>query len=91
MTKGLDAILANLTKLQVQAPKVARAAVKEVADEFAEELEKNTPESEDLFGHLADEVVVTDFKGANMGIISKDIGYGRRTGWRSHFPDDGTV
>ena len=34
MTKGLDEILANLTKLQVKAPKVARAAVSEVADEF---------------------------------------------------------
>lgn len=91
MTKGVDKILANLTKLQVKAPRVARAAVKQVADEFAEELEKNTPESADLFGHLADEVVVTGFKGANQGIISKDIGYGRKTGWRSHFPDDGTI
>ncbi|HFI0454405.1 TPA: HK97-gp10 family putative phage morphogenesis protein [Streptococcus suis] len=91
MTRGVDKILANLTKLQVKAPQVARAAVKQVADEFAEELEKNTPESEDLFSHLADEVVVTGFKGANQGIISKDIGYGRKTGWRSHFPDDGTI
>ena len=91
MTKGVDQILANLTKLQVRAPRVARAAVSEVAKEFAEELEKNTPESEDIFGHLADEVVVTGFKGASEGIISKDIGYGRKTGWRSHFPDDGTI
>ena len=91
MTKGVDKILANLTKLQVKAPRVARAAVKQVADEFAEELEKNTPESKDLFGHLAEEVVVTGFKGASQGIIAKDIGYGRKTGWRSHFPDDGTI
>lgn len=91
MTKGLDKILANLTKLQVKAPRVARAAVKQVADEFGKELEKNTPVSDDLFGHLAEEVVVTGFKGASEGIISKDIGYGRKTGWRSHFPDDGTI
>ena len=91
MTKGLDNILANLTKLQVKAPRVAREAVTEVAEEFADELRANTPESEDLFGHLADEVVVTGFKGANQGIISKDIGYGQKTGWRSHFPDDGTI
>ena len=91
MTKGLDKILANLTKLQVKAPRVAREAVTEVAEEFATELTANTPESEDLFGHLADEVVVTGFKGASEGIISKDIGYGRKTGWRSHFPDEGTI
>lgn len=91
MTKGLDTILANLTKLQVKAPRVAREAVTEVAEEFADELRANTPESEDLFGHLADEVVVTGFKGANQGIISKDIGYGQKTGWRSHFPDEGTI
>lgn len=91
MTKGLDTILANLTKLQVKAPRVAREAVTEVAEEFADELRANTPESEDLFRHLADEVVVTGFKGANQGIISKDIGYGQKTGWRSHFPDEGTI
>ncbi|HEM3466043.1 HK97-gp10 family putative phage morphogenesis protein [Streptococcus suis] len=91
MTKGVDKILANLTKLQVKAPRVARAAVKQVADEFGEELKKNTPVSDDLFGHLAEEVVVTGFKGANQGIIAKDIGYGHKTGWRSHFPDDGTI
>ena len=91
MTRGLDKILANLTKLQVKAPRVAREAVKEVAEEFATELRANTPESEDLFGHLADEVVVTGFKGASEGIISKDIGYGNKTGWRSHFPDEGTI
>lgn len=91
MTKGLDTILANLTKLQVKAPRVAREAVTEVAEEFADELRANTPESENLFGHLADEVVVTGFKGANQGIISKDIGYGQKTGWRSHFPDEGTI
>ena len=34
MTSGLDDILKNLTKLQVKAPKVARKAVTEVAEEF---------------------------------------------------------
>ena len=91
MTKGLDGILANLTRLQVRAPMVARAAVKEVADKFADELRKNTPKSDVFFDHLADEVVVTGFKGASEGIISKEIGYGRKTGWRSRFPDDGTI
>ncbi len=43
MTKGLDDILKNLTKLQVQAPKVARSAVTEVAEEFEKQLIVNTP------------------------------------------------
>lgn len=93
MTKGLDAILANLTKLEVKAPRVAREAVTEVAEEFEKELEKNTPI--DYFGdsdnHLKENTVVTGFKGASVGIVSKDIGYGRATGWRSHFPDGGTI
>lgn len=92
MTRGLDGILASLDKLQVRAPRVAREAVTKVADEFAEALKRNTPrEGFDWDEHLQDDVVVTGFKGANVGIVSKDIGYGKKTGWRSHFPDEGTV
>lgn len=95
MTKGADEIISNLMKFQIHARKKARDAVSEVADMFAEELEKNTPRSDEdelgLSNHLEDEVLVTNFKGANVGIIAKDIGYGRSTGWRSHFPDEGTI
>ena len=95
MTKGLDDIIANLMHFQMHAQKKARGAVSEVADMFAEELEKNTPRSDvaelGLNNHLEDEVLVTGFKGANIGVIAKDIGYGRKTGWRSHFPNDGTI
>lgn len=95
MTKGLDEAISNLIKFQVHAHKKARDAVSEVADMFAEELEKNTPRDDrDELGfdnHLKEEVLVTKFKGANIGIIAKDIGYGRSTGWRSHFPDEGTI
>lgn len=92
MTKGLDKILANLDKLQVKAPQVARGAVSEVADKFAENLKENTPRTDfGWAGHLRDNVVVTGFKGANEGIISKDIGFGKETGWRAHFPDEGTI
>lgn len=95
MTKGLDDIVANLMRFQMNANKKARDAVSEVANMFAEELEKNTPRSNveklGIHNHLEDEVLVTGFKGANVGIIAKDIGYGRKTGWRSHFPDDGTI
>lgn len=95
MTKGLDEAIANLIKFQVHAHKKARDAVSEVADMFADELEKNTPRDDGdelgLDSHLKEEVLVTNFKGANIGIIAKDIGYGRSTGWRSHFPDEGTI
>lgn len=43
MTKGLDEILANLTKLEVKAPKTAKSAVTEVAKEFEKALKANTP------------------------------------------------
>lgn len=92
MTKGLDGILANLNKLQVRAPRVAREAVGEVAEKFAENLKKNTPRESFEWGeHLQDDVVVTGFKGTNEGVFSKDIGFGKETGWRAHFPDEGTV
>lgn len=95
MTKGLEDAIANLMRFQMHAQKKARDAVSEVADLFAEELEKNTPRDDrDELGldqHLEDEVLVTGFKGANVGVIAKDIGYGRKTGWRAHFPDDGTI
>lgn len=95
MTKGLDEAIANLMRFQIHAQKKARDAVSEVADMFADELEKNTPRDDGdelgLDNHLKEEVLVTKFKGANIGIIAKDIGYGRSTGWRSHFPDEGTI
>ncbi len=91
MTKGLDAILSNLTKLQVKAPNVAREAVTEVAEEFEKQLQANTPVDEKFIDHLLDDTVVSGFKGANEGIISKDIGYGKSTGWRAKYPDSGTI
>lgn len=91
MTKGLDAILSNLTKLQVKAPNAAREAVTEVAEEFEKQLQANTPVDEKFIDHLRDDTVVSGFKGASDGIISKDIGYGKSTGWRAKYPDSGTI
>lgn len=91
MTKGLDAILSNLTKLQVKAPNAAREAVTEVAEEFEKQLQANTPVDEKFIDHLRDDTVVSGFKGASEGIISKDIGYGKSTGWRAKYPDSGTI
>ena len=91
MTKGLDQILSRLTELQVKAPKAARAAVKEAADETEQILKRNTPVYFVMDNvHAKDDTKVTGFKGGDHGLISKDIGFGRATGWRIHFPDDGT-
>lgn len=92
MTKGLDTILANLTKLQTKAPKTARDAVTEVVDEFEKVLIKNTPVDYSVHDtKLKYDIAKSGFKGANVGIISKDIGYGKKTGWRAHYPNDGTI
>ncbi len=91
MTKGLDAILSNLTKLQVKAPNAAREAVTEVAEEFEKQLQANTPVDEKFIDHLRDDTAISGFKGASEGIISKEIGYGKQTGWRAKYPDSGTI
>lgn len=91
MTKGLDLCLENLTKLEVKAPKVAREAVNEVAQEFKKELEVNTPVSDELtLTRLKEDIRISNFKGGGDA-PSKDIGFGRSTGWRAKFPDSGTI
>lgn len=91
MTKGLDLCLENLTKLEVKAPKVAREAVNEVAQEFKKELEVNTPVSDELtLTRLKEDIKISNFKGGGDA-PSKDIGFGRSTGWRAKFPDSGTI
>lgn len=91
MTTGLDAILSNLTKLQVKAPNAAREAVTEVAEEFEKQLQANTPVDDKFIDNLRDDTAISGFKGASEGIISKEIGYGNQTGWRARFPDSGTI
>ena len=91
MTKGLDLCLQNLTKLEAKAPKVAREAVNEVAQEFKKELEVNTPVSDELtLTRLKEVIRISNFKGGGDA-PSKDIGFGRATGWRAKFPDSGTI
>lgn len=97
MTQGLEEILQNLEKLQTKAPRAARAAVDKGAQVVKERLKVNTPFSTSNnfreYGstHMRNDVVVTGFKGSAEGAISKDIGYGEDTGWRVHFPDQGTI
>ena len=91
MTKGLDLCLQNLAKLEAKAPKVAREAVNEVAQEFKKELEVNTPVSDELtLTRLKEDIKISNFKGGGDA-PSKDIGFGRATGWRAKFPDSGTI
>lgn len=88
MTTGLEEMLANIHKLQVNNRRVAREAVSEGADMFAKQLESNTPDDS---GDLKSDVTVSSFKGGGQGQIEKDIGYGGSTGWRVKYPDDGTI
>lgn len=91
MTKGLDLCLNNLTKLEVKAPKVAREAVTMVAEEFEKELGINTPVSDEPTpNRLKADIKISNFKGRG-GAPSKDIGYGRTTGWRAKYPNTGTI
>ena len=91
MTKGLDLCLKNLTKLEAKAPRVAREAVTEVAQEFKKELEVNTPVSDELtFTRLKEDIKISNFKSGGDA-PSKDVGFGRATGWRAKFPDSGTI
>lgn len=91
MTKGLDLCLNNLTELEVKAPKVAREAVTMVAKEFEKELEVNTPISDEFSPtRLKEDIRISNFKGGGNA-PSKDIGFGRTTGWRARYPNSGTI
>jgi len=91
VTKGLDLCLNNLTELEVKAPKVAREAVTMVAEEFEKELGVNTPVSDEpTQTRLKADIKISNFKGGG-GAPSKDIGFGRTTGWRARYPNSGTI
>lgn len=88
MITGIDEMLANIHKLQVNNRRVARQAVEEGANLFADNLRNNTPVDD---GDMLDDVSVTGFRGGGYGQIEKDIGYGKSTGYRVKYPDDGTI
>ncbi|BAO06356.1 MULTISPECIES: HK97-gp10 family putative phage morphogenesis protein [Enterococcus] len=88
MTSGIEEILANIEKLQLNNKRLAREAVNEGAEIVANNLEKNTPYDD---GGLSNDVHVSGFKGGAQGQIEKDIGYGKGTGWRVKYPDSGTI
>lgn len=91
MTRGLDLCIQNLVKLEVKAPKVAREAVTMVTKEFEKELEVNTPISDEFTPtRLKEDIRISNFKGGGNA-PSKDIGFGRTTGWRARYPNSGTI
>lgn len=57
-----------------------------VAKEFEKTLKSNTPVYEiETDERLQEDTVISGFKGSNVGIVSKEIGYGKATGWRAHY------
>ena len=83
---GMDAMLANVTRLEVEAPKKARKSINKGADIFAKHLKTDTPVDS---GALASDVKVGAMK-ASTGRFEKPVGYGGKSAWRAHFPDKGT-
>lgn len=85
-------LLANLNKLQFGVAKEARAAVRDGAQKFADKLKSNTPEwngETDMSGHLRDDIKLSSVR-ETSGLTEVDVGYGKDTGWRAHFPNSGT-
>ncbi|MBS5068628.1 HK97 gp10 family phage protein [Lactobacillus rhamnosus] len=85
-------LLANLNKLQFGVAKEARAAVRDGAQKFADKLKSNTPEWDgetDMSGHLKNDIQLSSVR-ETSGLTEVDVGYGKNTGWRAHFPNSGT-
>ncbi len=79
-------------KLQFGVAKEARAAVRDGAQKFADKLKSNTPEWDgetDMSGHLRDDIKLSSVR-ETSGVTEVDVGYGKNTGWRAHFPNSGT-
>lgn len=85
---GIESMLKNIDKLQGNGDKYGREAVKEGAEVYAKVLSKNTAND---MGDLSQSVETSGIKGAGKGSLEVDVGYDSQTGWRAHFPNDGTV
>lgn len=88
MTQGIEQMLQNIKKLQVNNRTQGIKAVKAGADHTKDTLAKNTPVSS---GVLASDVITSGLKGSGQGEMEIDIGFGGAEGWRAHFPDSGTI
>ncbi|MCP8848938.1 HK97 gp10 family phage protein [Latilactobacillus curvatus] len=84
--EGEAEMLANVTRLEVEAPKKARKSINKGAEIFAKHLKDDTPVDS---GALASDVKVGAIK-SSTGRFEKQVGYGGKSAWRAHFPDKGT-
>lgn len=85
-------LLAKLDQLQFGVAKNARAAVREGAQKFADKLKNNTPEwtgQTGMSGHLSQDIQLSGIR-ETSGETEVDVGYGKQTGYRAHFPNSGT-
>jgi HK97 gp10 family phage protein len=93
---GVEDSLANLA---LRVPKARDKALREGAIQFAEELEAVTPvgppRSPTKYGKGSKDYATTHMKDDVKYQKSRDgrymVGYGKDTGWRAHFINDGTI
>lgn len=89
---GAEQLEQKITELNYGVQKNARKALKAGTDIFVNQLKSNTPiwkqEQHDPF-HMVDDIKNTGVK-QNGGDLTVQIGYGHNTGYRVHFPNNGT-
>lgn len=89
---GAEQLEQKITELNYGVQKNARKALKAGTEIFVNQLKSNTPiwkqEQHDSF-HMADDIKNTGVK-QNGGDLTVQIGYGHNTGYRVHFPNNGT-
>lgn len=92
VTGDLD-LLAKIEALDNGMQKDARAAIRDGAEIFTNALKTDTPvwsgETDDPT-HMRDDIQATSVRDRG-GILESDVGYGQQTGFRVHFPNNGTA
>ncbi|WP_338217941.1 HK97-gp10 family putative phage morphogenesis protein [Lacticaseibacillus salsurivasis] len=90
---GDSDLLAKIEALDNGMQKDARAAIRDGAEIFANALKTDTPvwsgETDDPT-HMRDDIHATGVRDRG-GILESDVGYGQQTGFRVHFPNNGTA
>lgn len=90
---GDSDLLAKIEALDNGVQKDARAAIRDGAEIFANALKTDTPvwsgETDDPT-HMRDDIQATGVRDRG-GILESDVGYGQQTGFRVHFPNNGTA
>lgn len=85
-------MLVKIQALNFGLQKNARAALRDGAEEFAASLRGGTPvwsgETDDST-HMRDDIQTSNVRDRG-GNLEVDVGYGKETGYRVHFPNSGT-